>query len=83
METLRGKQSTNSPEGLSGGEIDPRLGPILELYGHVLVINHQGQPQSLSQAVDECPPLANILMNAKTPELLQQIIDTQKASEQG
>lgn len=71
----------SSPEFSVGNEQDPRLSHILEQYGDVLVLNHQNQPQPLSEAVEECPPLVSVLLNAETPEQLQGIIDSQKVPE--
>jgi hypothetical protein len=62
-------------------EIDPLLQPILEQYGHVLVLNHQGFPQLLTQAVNECPPFKSALLKAESPEQLQQVVDALKAPE--
>ena len=68
-----------SHESITSIEQDPRLMEILELYGEVLVVNHEGLPQTLAAAVDECPPFANALLSAETPEQIQQIIDALKA----
>jgi hypothetical protein len=81
MKALRENQ-TMSPERLSNDERDPRLLPILEQYGHVLVLNHKDQPQPLAQAVEDCPPFADALLSAESPEQLQQLIDSQKVPEQ-
>jgi len=70
-----------SPEFQDARHIDPKLSEILDLYGNVILINHQGEPQTLRQAVDECPPLADVLLNAESPEQLRQIIDSLKAPE--
>jgi len=70
-----------SPELSPRRDQDPRLQPILEQYGHVLVLDHEGKPQSFPQAVDECPPFVDALLKAETPEQLQQIIDALKAPE--
>jgi len=70
-----------SPEFPARSEQDPRLQPILEQYGDVVVLNHQNLPQRLSQAVDECPPFVNVLLSAESPEQLQQIVYALKASE--
>ena len=68
-----------SPEFPARGEQDTRLQTILEQYGDVMVLNHQNQPQSLAQAIDECPPFVNALLSAESPEQLQQIVDALKA----
>jgi hypothetical protein len=70
-----------SPESLPSSEQDPRLQPILEQYGEVPVLNHEGQPQPLAQAVDDCPPFVKALLGAESPEQLQQIIEALKAPE--
>lgn len=70
-----------SPEAFAGKEQDPRMGQILEQYGAVLVVNHEGQSQPLSQAVDECPPFVTVLLSAETPEQLQQVVDSLRAPE--
>ncbi len=70
-----------TPESMPGKEHDPKLQPVLEQYGHVLVLNHENQPQPLRQAVDDCPPFVTALLNAENPEQLEQIIDALKAPE--
>lgn len=69
-----------SPE-LQSREQDPRLQSILEQYGHVLLLNHEGRPQPFPQAVDECPPFAQALLSAESPEQLDQIVNALKAPE--
>lgn len=71
----------SSSESLPNREESLKLQQILEQYGDVPVINHEGHPQPLSQAVDECPPFVNLLLGTNTPEKLQQIVDTLKAPE--
>jgi len=70
-----------SPEVPPVNEQDPKLDQILEQYGDILVLNHENQPQPLSQAVDDCPPFAHALLSAESPEQLQQIVDALKAPE--
>jgi hypothetical protein len=70
-----------SPESLPADELDPRLQPILEQYGNVPIFNHDGQPQLLAQAVNECPPFVNALLGAEGPEQLQQIVNALRAPE--
>lgn len=70
-----------SPEFPARSEQDPRLQSILEQYGNVLVLNHQNQPQPLSEAIDECPPFVNALLGAESPEQLQQVVNALRAPE--
>lgn len=62
-------------------EEDPRLASILERYGDVLVLNHEGVPQPLSHATDACPPLVSVLLNIETPEQLEQTVNALRAPE--
>jgi hypothetical protein len=71
----------NRHENPPANEKDPRLQPILEQYGEVLVINHKGDPQSLAQAVNDCPPFEMALLNAGSPEQLELLVQTLKAPE--
>lgn len=52
---------------------------ILEVHGGTLVLNHQGLPSPLRQAVIDCPPFEQALLAAASPEELQEIINALKA----
>ena len=70
-----------SPELPSSKEVDPRLASILEQYGDVLVLNHEGASQPLSQATDVCPPLVEVLIKTESPEQLEQVVNSLRAPE--
>ncbi|HLG91051.1 hypothetical protein HY379_01885 [Candidatus Saccharibacteria bacterium] len=64
----------SSPEAFPTPE-DPALAEIITLYGDVPLRNHQGHPQPLRQAIEECPPFAHALLRAESPEEVKQIIE--------
>lgn len=62
-------------------EEDPRLASILDQYGDVLVLDHEGAAQPLSQATDACPPLVGVLLKTETPEQLEEVVNSLRAPE--